>query len=106
MTDITKLAQDQFARSIQAVALGAVTNITTNTSTSTAMGSGVATYTAVVRLVATTDTWVQIAASPTAASSTSLLPAGVAEYFRVEAGWKVAGLAVSLAGTLNVTECR
>lgn len=106
MTNLTTLAPDQFGRAIQAVALGAVQNVTTNTTTSTAMATGVASSTSVLRLVATTDTWVQVAASPVASSSTSLLPAGVAEYFRVEAGWKAAGLAVSVAGTLNATECK
>lgn len=54
-----------------------------------------------VRLVATADCRVAIGANPTATSTSTLLVAGVPEYFSAEVGEKVAVIGTS--GTLNVT---
>lgn len=55
-----------------------------------------------VRLVATADCRVAIGANPTATSTSTLLVAGVPEYFSALVGEKVAVLG-SAGGTLNIT---
>jgi hypothetical protein len=58
----------------------------------------------VVRVVATTDCFIEIGAAPTAVANTSLfLPAGVPEYFACTAGDKVSAIQVSAAGSIYVT---
>lgn len=56
-----------------------------------------------VRLVSTTNCFVEIGANPTAAANTSTyLPAGVVEYFACAAGHRVAVIQASASGTLYV----
>lgn len=58
-----------------------------------------------VRLCSTTDVWVLFGSAPVAtASNAMLLPAGVVEYFAVDALDKIAGIQVSAGGTLNISE--
>ena len=61
-----------------------------------------------IRLVSSVDAYVEMnAASPTAASTSIILPAFTVEYFRVTPGTKVAFLRVgSVTGTARVTELR
>lgn len=60
-----------------------------------------------VRLCATSDCYVLFGSNPTAtAANGTLLPAGAAEYFAVDALDKVSVIQVSAAGTLNITECQ
>ena len=54
-----------------------------------------------VRVVATADCYVAIGANPTATTSSTLLVAGLPEYFSARAGEKVAVIGTS--GTLNIT---
>lgn len=54
-----------------------------------------------VRVVCTTDCRIAIGSNPTATTSSTLLPAGVPEYFAVREGEKLAVIGTS--GTLNVT---
>lgn len=59
-----------------------------------------------VRLVSTTNCWVNFGKTPTAAVAANniYLPAGVVEYFHVSPGEKVAVIQDSAGGTLNVAE--
>lgn len=59
-----------------------------------------------VRLCANVDVHIAIGASPTATSSSTLLPAGVVEHFQIEPGWKVAALAVGGSGALSISVVR
>lgn len=104
----TILAQDKYANAIQALAPGVTQNIATASGASAVLTTSLAVPTIVVRVVSTTDCYLAIgpAASVVATTSSMLLPANSIEYFRVAetAGIKVAALAVSAAGILNVTE--
>ena len=58
-----------------------------------------------VRIVCTVDAYVEFGASPSATSSSLIIPAYTPEYFRVTPGTKVAVLRVgSTDGTSRVTE--
>lgn len=57
-----------------------------------------------VRLLSTTDCYIQINKAPTATTSDVYLPGLSAEYVIVNPGEKVSALQVSAGGTLNVTE--
>lgn len=57
-----------------------------------------------VRVVATVDCYVAIAANPTATATSTYLVAFQPEYFGAKQGDKVAMLGVSAAGTINITE--
>lgn len=59
--------------------------------------------TVAVRIVTTTDCYVQIGPSPTATSSDMLMIAGVPETFTAGNGDKVSGIRLSADGTLYVT---
>jgi hypothetical protein len=103
----TYLAKDSNNHSVQALSPVTIQNVTTATGASAATATALAKDTVVVRLMATTDTYVAIGTgTPSATSSSMYLPALVPEYFRVDASQtlKVAGLAVTAAGVLNVTE--
>lgn len=61
----------------------------------------------IIRLVATTDCYVEIGTNPTAtASGSTLLPALVPEYIKVSTKDKVAAIRKSADGTLNITEIK
>ena len=58
-----------------------------------------------IRIVTTVDAYVEFASSPTAASSSLIIPAFTVDYFRVVPSSKVAMLRVgSTTGTSRVTE--
>jgi hypothetical protein len=58
-----------------------------------------------VRIVTTVDSYVEFGSSPTASSSSLIVPAFTVEYFRVAPASKVAVLRVgSTTGTSRVTE--
>ena len=58
-----------------------------------------------IRIVTTVDAYVEFASSPTATSSSLIIPAFTVEYFRVAPASKVAVLRVgSTTGTSRVTE--
>lgn len=59
----------------------------------------------VVRVVCTTDAYVDVSKSGTATSSSVYLPANAIEYFDITPGEKVSAIQVSTGGTLHVTEC-
>jgi len=56
------------------------------------------------RVVATTDCYIAVGASPTATTSDVYLPGGVVEVIRLGYGEKVSAIRVSVSGTLHVTE--
>lgn len=56
-----------------------------------------------VRLVSTTDCFVDIGLDPVATNSDMFLPAGVPEYFSLPPGGKVSAIQVSAAGTIYAT---
>jgi hypothetical protein len=85
---------------VQAVKLGTVQNISFDDSVATTN----AVTSSLLRLTATQDCYVKIAASPTATSSDILFLAGT-EYIVVEPGVKVAAIKVATAGILSVVEC-
>ena len=79
----------------QTVAAGATS------AASSAFGS----QTTEVRIVTTVDAYIEFASSPTATSSSLLIPAFTVEYFRVAPSSKVAVLRVgSTTGSSRVTE--
>lgn len=104
----TALAFDRFNNPIQALQPGVTQKITTATGASARTGAGLRQATVVVRLVATTDCYVQFgpAASVDATAASMFVVAGVPEYFRVpwNSGWGIAAIAADMAGVLHVTE--
>jgi hypothetical protein len=74
------------------------------TSTSVANTTAFAAGTNVVRVVAATGCHIAFGASPTATTSSTKIPANVAEYFAVTAGQKIAAIRTTTSGTLHVTE--
>lgn len=104
---IPTLARDRYNAPIQALAPGTVQNVVTATGASAATTNAMAITTGVVRVLSTTDCYLAIGTGTPAATSSSLfLPAYAVEYFRVDGGStvKVAALAVTAAGVLNVVE--
>lgn len=75
-------------------------------SSSAATSNAFSAQTREIRVVATVDAYVEMnASSPTATSSSLIVPAFTPEYFRVTAGTKVAVLRVgSTDGTARITE--
>ena len=60
--------------------------------------------TSAVRIVATTDCFIEIGLSPTAVADTGMyLPALVPEYFQAQPNAKVSAIQVSAGGTIYVT---
>lgn len=59
----------------------------------------------IIRVILTSAGYIKIGANPTATTSDVYMPAGVPEYFRVNAGTdKVSAIQASAGGTLHVTE--
>lgn len=82
---------------------GTVQNVT-YTGTAAATASSVSSGVLRVRLLATTDCYVQIGKSPTATTSDVYLPSLSAEYIIVNPGEKISAVQVASGGVLNVTE--
>jgi hypothetical protein len=97
-------AASQIGFDFQALQVLATQNVTIGAASAASEALG--TTTRVVRLIATVPTWVAFRAAPTAKSASMYLPAGVAEYFIVAPGSKVAGLQGAGAGTLNIAEMK
>ena len=68
--------------------------------TSAAVGAGVQR----VRIVATTDAFLQIGIDPTATTSDTFIRANWPEYVAIKPGEKVSAIQSTASGTLNVTE--
>lgn len=71
---------------------------------SSAVGSAFGTGTRIVRVYATTDCHIRFGTTPTAVTTDTFIPAGVPEYFAVNAGVKIAAVRNSASGDLYVTE--
>lgn len=101
----TLLARDKYDETVQCLKPGTTQTVAIS-GTSAAMSSAVAANTVVIRLVATTNCFVKIAASPTATTADMPLIANVPEYFRIDENqsMKVAGIQMSAAGSLYITE--
>lgn len=83
---------------------GTVQNITTSGS-SQATANAVGSTTSIVRVAVNQDTYVSIGATPTASSSSMLIPAGGVEFLAVQPGsTKVAVIQVSTSGVASITE--
>lgn len=72
--------------------------------TSAAIDNAVGSQTRVVRVVTTTAAHIAFGAAPTATTSDVYMPAGVAEYFAITPGEKIAAVQVASGGNLHVTE--
>ena len=98
---MTILAQDLNANEIQCVGLGASQAVSFDASVqSTAFSAN----TRIIRIVATTDCFIAVGANPTATTSSTFIPFGSVEYFKVAGAVKVAALKSTTAGILYVTE--
>jgi len=97
---MAKMSTDGNARPIQAVRPSSAQNVTV----SGASAASTAFIGNLVRLYSSVDVYVTFGTAPVATTSGMFLPAGYVEYFRCEPGEKVAALAPSGSGTLNVTE--
>ena len=62
--------------------------------------------TGLIRIVSTVDCYVDIGINPPASSNSSLLPAGISEYFGTSPGERVSFLSFSGSGVISITECR
>jgi hypothetical protein len=83
-----------------------LTQTVTISGVSAATTNAVSVRTELIRIISTTDCYVQIGSAPVATSADWYLPAFVVEYFRVEPGSdKVAAIQVAAGGILYVTEC-
>jgi hypothetical protein len=101
---MTRLAKElNTNETIQAAAPGTTQTITTSGS-SAAISTAFGNNKRIARIVATEDCHIAFAASPTATTSNTFLPAKQVEYFKITAGEKVAAIQSSTAGTVYVTE--
>lgn len=101
---MTIFAREDYGAPIPALKPSTVQTVAIAAS-SAATTSAVGATTRIVRVVADVACYIQVAASPTASTSTTYLPAGVIEYLRVKEGSdKVAVMHDTNTGTLNVTE--
>ena len=95
------IAKDSSGKAIQALEWGGVVEV--NYLSSSVQSSAVMGGT-VVRLISTTDCYVEVGTNPTATASTStLLAAMVAEYILVKTTDKLAAIRKTADGTLNIT---
>lgn len=109
----THLGIDEFSHPIQALSLGAAVTLAFTTAASAPMAARIQAGVQVIRLVADQDCYIAMgpAGSVDAAVGGALLPAGIAEYFRVPAeldagaGIKVAVRGKTAAGNLSIVEC-
>ena len=80
---------------VQKVSVAAASAATTN-----AFGAD----TTLIRVAVTTDCYIEIATTPVATTSMTLLPAGSVDYFMVEPGQKAAFIRNTADGVATVTE--
>lgn len=88
---------------IQAAKPGTVQKVSV-ASASAATTNAFGASTSLVRVAVSTDCYVVFAASPTATTSDTFLPAGSVEYFLVEPGEKAAFIRNTADGVATVTE--
>ena len=103
---MTQAVQDALTgQSIPALEIGTEQTISV-TSSSAATSSAFAGDSLIVRIVSTTDCHIAFAASPTATTSNTYLPANQVEYFKVPTPGtsKLAAIRANADGTLYVTE--
>lgn len=74
------------------------------TGTAGTISNPVGSQTYVVLIVVTTDAYIQIAKSPTATSSDTLITANTPLMFRIRPGEKVSAIQLSSGGTMYVSE--
>jgi len=96
----TKLERDGFGNTAQVLTLGTHQSVA-YTGTAGTISAEIGTN--VVRVIATTDCYIKIGASPTATSSDVFLLANAAEYFGCDPADKVSAIQVSSGGTIHVT---
>jgi hypothetical protein len=95
------LADDK-AQAVRPVLTQTVTVAGTSAATTNPVGSRIE----LIRVISSTDCYIEIGTTPTATVTSMYLPAYLVEYFRVASGTdKVAVLQVATGGTLFVTEC-
>lgn len=102
----TYLAKDRFNHAIQCLS-PSTTQTVTISGTSAATTNALNKNTVVIRVLATTNCFINIGTgTPTATTSGLPLMASVPEYFRVDGSQtlKVAGIQMSAGGSLYVTE--
>lgn len=96
--------EDSAVIPVMAVASAAALSFTGTSAQSDALDSdGGHQANIVVRLCATQNCYVAFGEDPTATSSSTYLPAGIVEYFRMTAGHKIAALQVSDVGSLSIS---
>lgn len=96
---LPQLARDANCEAIQCLRLGAPQIVSFDGSVaSTALAVGV------VRLCSTEDCYIVAGTAPTATTGGTFLPANCPEYFRVEAGLKIAAIKSETAGVLSITQ--
>ncbi len=74
------------------------------TGTAASITNATAAHTKTIRVVATTECYIAIGASPTATTSSVFMPALAIEYFEVPPSIKVSAIRVASSGTVHVTE--
>ncbi len=102
----TYLAKDRFNHAIQCLSPGTTQTVAIS-GTSAATTNALNKNTVVIRVVSTTNCFINIGTgTPTATTSSMPIIASVPEYFRVNGNetLKVAGIQMVSAGTLYVTE--
>lgn len=94
--------KDDVSAALPAVFLGPCQNrsLTTTAGVSSVFGP----TTGLIRVVATVDCYIDISINPTATTSSSLLPAGVVEYFGTSPGERISFKSVSDSGIISITE--
>lgn len=91
--------------------------LSTTTAPSSAIGTAITnpsgnqadSDTRIVRVVSTADVWLEFGSAPVAVAESAgavYLPAGLVEYFRILAGYKIAGILASGTGSLNIAVMR
>jgi len=98
---MTILADDLNSETIQCVGIGAAQAVSFDGST---QSTATSTNTRIVRLVSTTACHVAFGSNPTATTSSTYLPAGSVEYFKIKGGDKIAAIKNTAAGSLYITE--
>lgn len=71
-------------------------------------GTSTAITARLVRVVTTSNAWVQAGASPTAQAATAgsiYSPANVVQYIPINSGWKVSAIQDTASGNMSVTPC-
>lgn len=95
-----QIRKDSYGNTMQVGRLGISQNITITASSQQSAAFSTQDIFA-IRVTTTVDCRIAVGANPTATTASTLLPAGVVEYFSVYPGEKIAVIGTS--GTLNIT---